>query len=166
MNKEEVKKKYFDLINQKCAGAIPLLIVVVGSQAYGTNLPTSDFDMSGIFIQSKEDIYGFNYKEQIEEKKEKGDFEKKDKDDAVFYEIKRFLQLAQTANPTVLSILFSPDDCIIYKHPAFDKILSQKYNFVTKLCKNSFAGYATSQVVKAKGQDKKNNWETKNSQTD
>ena len=69
------------------------------------------------------------------------------------------MQLAQTANPTVLSILFSPDDCVIYKHPALDKILSEKYKFVTKLCKNSFAGYATSQVIKAKGQDKKNNWE-------
>lgn len=164
MNKEEIKKKYFDLIEQKMPGAIPLLIVIVGSQAYGTNLPTSDFDMSGIFIQSKEGIYGFDYTEQIEEKKEKGDFEKKDKDDAVFYEIKRFLQLAQTANPTVLSILFSPDDCIIYKHPALDSILLQKNKFVTKSCKNSFAGYANSQIVKAKGKDKKNNWEKERTQ--
>ena len=158
------KNKYFELIESKCHGAIPLLIVVVGSQAYGTNIPTSDFDFSGVFCQSQDDIYGFGYVEQIEEKKEKGEFEKRDKDDAVFYEVKRFLQLLQTANPTVLSILFSPEDCIVYKHPIFDLIISERNKFVTKMCRNSFAGYCVSQLRKASGQDKKNNWEKERTQ--
>lgn len=110
-------------------------------------------------MQSQEDIYGFNYLEQIDEKKVKGDFGGKEKDDAVFYEIKRFLQLLQTSNPTVLSILFSPEDCIIYKHPIFDIILNKKQDFVTKSCNNSFAGYAIAQCRKAKGLDKMQNWE-------
>jgi hypothetical protein len=157
-DKEVIKNKYFDLINSKCNGAIPLFIVV-GSQAYGTNLPTSDLDIAGVFLQSKEDIFGFNYIEQIDEKKGKSDFGDKEKDDAVFYEVKRFLQLLQKANPTTLSILFSPEDCVIYKHPIFDVILNKKEDFVTKMCKNSFAGYAVAQCKKAKGLDKKQNWE-------
>lgn len=159
IDKENIKNKYTELINSKASGSIPLFIVVVGSQAYGTNTPESDFDFAGVFLQSKEDIYGFNYLEQIGEQKGKGDFGDKDKDDAVFYEIRRFLQLLQTANPTVLSILFSPEDCIIYKHPIFDIILNKKQDFVTKLCRNSFAGYAIAQCKKAKGLDKMQNWE-------
>lgn len=159
IDKETIKNKYTELINSKSKNSIPLFIVIVGSQAYGTNTPESDFDFAGVFLQSKEDIYGFNYLEQIDEKKVKGDFGDKEKDDAVFYEIKRFLQLLQTANPTVLSILFSPEDCIIYKHPIFDIILNKKQDFVTKMCRNSFAGYAIAQCKKAKGLDKMQNWE-------
>lgn len=59
----------------------------------------------------------------------------------------------------MLSILFSPEDCIIYKHPSFDIILKEKKKFLTKMCKNSFAGYAVSQIKKAKGLDKMQNWE-------
>ena len=158
---EKIQKKYTDLINSRSKGSIPLFIVIVGSQAYGTNVASSDYDFAGVFMQSKEDIYGLNYIEQIEidEKKNKEDFGNKEKDDAVFYEVKRFLQLLQTANPTVLSILFSPEDCIIYKHPMFDVLLDKKNDFVTKKCKNSFAGYAIAQCRKAKGLNKKQNWE-------
>jgi predicted nucleotidyltransferase len=156
---EKIQKKYTDLINSRSKGSIPLFIVIVGSQAYGTNVASSDYDFAGVFIQSKEDIYGLNYIEQIDEKKNKEDFGDKEKDDAVFYEVKRFLQLLQTANPTVLSILFSPEDCIIYKHPMFDVLLDKKNDFVTKKCKNSFAGYAIAQCRKAKGLNKKQNWE-------
>lgn len=146
---EKIKKQCFDIIQSKCPGAQPLFIAIVGSTAFGTNLATSDIDINGVFIQSKEDIYGLNYTEQINE----------DKNDIVFYEIKRFLQLLETANPTVLSIIFSPDDCVVYKHPIFDIVLSERQKFITKQCKNSFAGYAVSQIKKAQGQDKKNNWE-------
>lgn len=159
MEKDKIYKKYYDLIDNKSKGAIPLFIVVVGSQAYGTNTPESDFDYAGVYIQSKEDIYGFNYKQQIDDKKEKGEFGNKEKDDVVFYEIRRFLELLMTANPTVLSILFSPEDCIAYKHPIFDVILKERQKFVTKKCKNSFAGYAIAQIKKAKGLNKKQNWE-------
>ena len=154
-----MKKEYFfDLINTKCPGATPLFLVVVGSQAYGTSLPTSDFDYSGVYIQSQEDIFGFGYKPQLEEKKEKGESDSK-KDDTVFYEIKRFIELLQTNNPTVLQLLYSPEDCIIYKHPLFDMILNQKDSFITKKCKDSFGGYARQQISKAKGQNKMQGWE-------
>jgi len=159
INKEEIRKKYFDLISSKSKGSIPLFIVIVGSQSFGTNTPNSDFDFAGVFLQSKEEIFGLNYLEQIDEKKGKEDFGDKEKDDAVFYEIKRFIQLLMSANPTVLSILFSPEDCIIYKNPVFDILINNREKFLTKKCKNSFAGYAVAQCKKAKGLDKMQNWE-------
>lgn len=140
---------FIHFIKEKCEGAEPLLIVIRGSQAYGTNLPTSDIDYAGVYIQSQEDIYGTRYKEQIND----------DKNDTVFYEIRRFLELVASNNPTILELLNTPDDCIIYKHPLFDEILKHKDSFITKVCAKSFGGYAIQQIKKAKGQDKKQNWE-------
>lgn len=144
-----MKEQLFNFIEQKCPGAKPLLIVIRGSKAYGTSLPTSDIDYAGVYIQSQDDILGNNYKEQIND----------DKNDTVFYEIKRFLELVASNNPTILELLNTPDDCIIYKNPIFDDVLSIKDKFITKTCLKSFGGYAIQQIKKAKGGDKKQNWE-------
>ncbi len=138
-----------NLINEKCPGAKPLLLVIRGSHAYGTNVETSDIDYAGVFIQPLNDILGFNYIDQIND----------DKNDIVIYEIKRFLELLQTNNPTVLELLNTPNDCIIYKDTSFDEILKNKEKFITKICSKSFGGYARQQISKAKGQNKKQNWE-------
>jgi len=38
-------------------------------------------------------------------------------------------------------------------------ILEHKDEFITKVCCKSFAGYGIAQIKKAKGLDKKQNWE-------
>jgi uncharacterized protein len=121
---------------------------IVGSQAYGTNTQNSDVDYKGVYAQSVEDLIGFNYKEQIEVSK-----------DECYYEVRRFLQLLQSANPTMLELLYMPDDCVIEKHPAFELIIENRDKFLTKKCLYSFGGYAIAQIKKAKGLDKKLNWE-------
>jgi predicted nucleotidyltransferase len=144
-----MKEELFRFIEEKAPGAKPLLLVIRGSHAYGTNIETSDTDYAGVFIQSQEDIFGFNYKEQIND----------DTNDTVIYEIKRFLQLLASNNPTVLELLNTPKDCIIYKDPIFDLILENRDKFITKVCAKSFGGYGKMQIQKAKGQNKKQNWE-------
>ena len=144
-----MKQELFNLIEQKSPGARPLYLVIRGSHAYGTNIESSDTDYAGVFIQSMDDIFGFNYKEQIND----------DKNDTVIYEVRRFLQLLASNNPTVLELLNTPEDCVIYKDPVFDLILNDRDKFITKVCAKSFGGYAKQQISKAKGQDKKQNWE-------
>lgn len=144
-----MKEQFKQFIQEKCPGAQPLFIAIRGSQAYGTQLPTSDIDYAGVYIQSQSDIYGNRYKEQIND----------DKNDTVFYEVKRFLELVASNNPTILELLNTPEDCIIYKHPLYDLILEKKDQFITKVCAKSFGGYGIQQIKKAKGQDKKQNWE-------
>ena len=144
-----MKEQFLQFIEEKCPGAQPLFIAIRGSQAYGTQLPTSDIDYAGVYIQSQSDIYGNRYKEQIND----------DKNDTVFYEIKRFLELVASNNPTILELMNTPEDCIIYKHPLYDSILEKKNEFITKVCAKSFGGYGIQQIKKAKGQDKKQNWE-------
>jgi len=144
-----MKEYFLKFIEEKCPGAQPLLIVIRGSQAYGTNLPTSDTDYAGVYIQKQDDILGTKYKEQIND----------DKNDTVFYEIRRFLELLASNNPTILELLNTPEDCIIYIHPLFQKIIERRDEFITKTCAKSFGGYGIQQIKKAKGQNKKQNWE-------
>lgn len=144
-----MKEELIKLIEEKSPGSIPLYLVIRGSHAYSTNIETSDFDYSGVFIQPINDILGNNYKEQIND----------DKNDIVIYEIRRFIELLSSNNPNILELLNTPEDCVIYKNPVFDEILSNSDKFITKICSKSFAGYAYSQIKKAKGQDKKQNWE-------
>jgi len=118
---------------------------ISGSNAYGTNKITSDIDYRGVFILPKDDIFGFEYLSQV------GD----DTNDIIFYEIKRFLELLEVNNPNILEILNMPSENIIYKHPLFDLILEQKEKFLTKNCKNTFGGYAGTQIKKARGLNKK-----------
>lgn len=125
-----------------------LFETIIGSQAYGTQTPTSDVDKKFVYILPMDYILGTGYVEQINVNK-----------DYTGWELRRFLELMETNNPTVLELLNSPEDCIISKHPLFDLILAHKEDFITKLCKNSFGGYARQQIVKAKGLNKKQNWE-------
>jgi hypothetical protein len=121
---------------------------IVGSQAYGTAIATSDMDYKGIYIQKNDDILCFRYNEQIEVGK-----------DECYYEIRRFLQLAQSANPTILEMLFMDDKHITRNSPEFELLRQHKNVFLTKKCSQSFGGYAVAQIKKAKGLDKKMNWE-------
>ena len=121
---------------------------LVGSRSYGTNTETSDHDYKGVYMQDENDLVSFKYKEQYEVGK-----------DEVYYEVRRFLQLLQSANPTMLELLWSPDDCIIEITPEFEYIRAHRHMFLTKKCLHSFGGYAIAQIKKAKGLDKKMNWE-------
>jgi hypothetical protein len=125
-----------------------LFETIVGSQAYGTQTPSSDIDKKFVYILPQDYILGTGYVEQININK-----------DYVGWEIRRFLELMASNNPTVLELLNSPEDCIVSKHPLFDIILEHKDDFITKICKDSFGGYARQQIKKAKGLDKKQNWE-------
>lgn len=125
-----------------------LFETIIGSQAYGTQTPASDVDKKFVYILPEDYILGTGYVEQINVNK-----------DYTGWEIRRFLELMGSNNPTVLELLNSPEDCIISKHPLFDEILAHKEDFVTKICKDSFGGYARQQIKKAKGLNKKQNWE-------
>lgn len=125
-----------------------LFRAVVGSQAYGTSTPTSDIDYKGIFASDLKHLIGFGYKEQIEIGK-----------DETLYEVRRFLQLIQSANPTVLELLYSPEDCILHTSTAYELLKANRDKFLTVQCANSFGGYAIAQIKKARGLDKKMNFE-------
>lgn len=130
------------------ADGLIIFEVIVGSQAYGTATPASDVDKKFVYILPEEDILGLNYVPQIEVNK-----------DYVGYEIRRFLELIASNNPTILEMLHSPEDCILTLDPVFEYVIKNKEQFITTICADSFGGYARQQIKKAKGLDKKQNYE-------
>jgi predicted nucleotidyltransferase len=123
---------------------------VAGSHAYGTNLPTSDTDIRGIFIQPFENLLGFGKIDQVSD----------EKNDIIYYEIERFLDLLKSNNPNILELVNMPPDCVkICDYSFMSLIFEHLDKFLTKKCRWSFGGYAVEQIKKARGLNKKMNWE-------
>ena len=122
-----------------------LFEAVSGSRAYGTDLPHSDTDLKGVFVLPEAAFFGLNYIPQIAN----------ETNDEVFYELRRFVELLLKNNPTVLELLGTPTDCIRYQHPLFTEFKAA--DFLSKLCRQSFAEYAVAQIRKARGLNKKIN---------
>jgi predicted nucleotidyltransferase len=96
---------------------IQLLTAIVGSKAYGTNTPESDIDLKGVYIQHPLEVLSYNeYIEQLIPDK-----------DTTHWEVSRFIELLCKSNPTVLELLFTPEDCILEKHPLFDLLIKKVY---------------------------------------
>jgi len=133
--------------------------VIYGSQAYGTNRPDSDLDKRGIFIlpdsilKSIETVDGFvdeNYFFEVNDGTQ----------NVVYYELRKFLYMLSNSKPNVFEILNVPEDCVIYKHPIMDEILNNRNDFVNKKCYYTFTDYVRSQLNKASGLNKMQNWES------
>lgn len=136
-----------------------LLEYVTGSVMYGTNTPTSDRDVKGVYILPDDVITDYLYNEESA-----GEIKFETEEDGVkteytYYELKKFMNLIEKNNPNVLEVFDIPEDCLIFKHPIMDVLIHRQHKFITKLCANTFAGYAYDQIKKSKGQDKKQNWE-------
>jgi uncharacterized protein len=116
---------------------------ISGSNAYGLATPESDVDVKGVFILPEEDYFGLTYVEQVNN----------ETNDIVYYELRRFVELLSKSNPNMLELLYTPADCVRKIHPVFQKLKSM--NLLSKQCKESFGGYAMTQVRKAKGLNKK-----------
>lgn len=116
---------------------------VSGSMAYGTASEKSDRDIKGVYVIPRDDFYSLSYPNQINE----------DNNNVMFYELGKFIELLSKNNPNMLELLAMPEDCIIYKHELYDQVKSGM--FLSKLCKESFAGYAMTQLKKARGLNKK-----------
>lgn len=114
-----------------------------GSKAYGLDTPESDTDIKGIYFMPKEMFFGLRYIPQISN----------ENNDEVYYEIGRFVELLIKNNPNIVEILATPKECILFKHTLMDKLRIDLV--LSKLCKDTFGGYALTQIRKAKGLKKK-----------
>ncbi len=116
---------------------------ISGSKAYGLDTPQSDTDLKGVFYLPEEKFYGMEYISQVSNAT----------NDEVYYELGRFVDLLCRNNPNILELLASPEECVVYRHPLMDKLSMDM--FLSKLCKDTFAGYAWTQIRKARGYKKK-----------
>jgi hypothetical protein len=111
-----------------------LLKCISGSQAYGLALPHSDTDVKGVFVLPKNEFYGLQYIDQINN----------ETNDEMFYEVRKFFDLLLKNNPNLLELLNTPDDCVLYKHPIMSGVKSEV--FLSRLCAQTFGQYAYAQI--------------------
>lgn len=120
-----------------------ILRVISGSIAYGLNTAKSDTDIRGIFILPQPNLFSMHFEEQYSD----------DKNDIVYYELRKIFELLQRNNPNTLDLIATPVDCILYQHPLVSQLKPEL--FLSKLCYQSFAGYAQTQMQRARGLNKK-----------
>ena len=111
-----------------------------GSRAYGLDTPDSDLDLKGVIVGPPTWYFGFR---EAPEQLELGP-------DHVRYELRKLCRLAAAANPTLLELLFTdPADHRVVT-PEGERLLAARERFLSRRVKDSFAGYALSQLARIK----------------
>jgi len=118
---------------------------VAGSRAYGTSNATSDEDIRGIFA-----VPAASYIDLVRPADQVSD----EKGNIVFYSLRRVVELLAQANPNILELLFMPEDCVLSNSQEMTALISNRRLFISKQCADTHAGYAMSQIRKARGQNK------------
>lgn len=145
-------------MDRKQVEARAILLTKVGSHSYGINTTGSDVDYKGIFVATQEYYLGLKNIEQ----KDRGWHEESLKfpclngvKDLVFYELRKYLNLARDGNPNILELLFESPEFYEYIHPTVgQKLINNRQLFLSKKIKHSYSGYAYAQIRKIKSHRK------------
>lgn len=113
-----------------------LILTTAGSIAYGTNVETSDIDIRGVTLETRQDLLGLSSFEQFEDRAT----------DTVVYGLKKFINLCLNANPNVLEILGSrPEHLLVLSQEG--RLLRDNVDlFLSKKAIQSYGNYATAQL--------------------
>lgn len=118
-----------------------------GSHAYGLNIATSDVDEKGIcMMTSPAYLYGLKKFEQKDTWS--------DGVDRTIYDIRKFFNLALECNPNIIEVLYV-DDSDILKMTKVGRVIRENRDiFLSTKARNSFVGYAISQLKRIRGHKK------------
>jgi uncharacterized protein len=130
---------------QGAAADLILFECVAGSRAYGTAVAGSDEDVRGIFALPARAYLGL-----AAPPPQFADV----RGNTVYYSLRRVIELLAHANPSLLELLFMPEDCVRRSSPEMQALRAQRHLFITRECARTHAGYAMTQVQKARGQNK------------
>lgn len=133
---EELRKEHSDWI---------IMEAVVGSQSFGLATETSDIDCRGVFVLPLNLRLEFDAIDQIAD----------ERNNEVYWELGKFIQLFNNGNPSSLEFLFSPEHCIRRGHEWFEYFRSRPINYLNMHCKDTFVKYAQGQLHRAYGLNKK-----------
>ncbi len=122
-----------------------ILRVVAGSHAYGTNIPSSDWDERGIFIDIPQRVcLPFEKIEQVQ----------LSENDVVLYELSKYFNLLLSQNPNVLELIWAAPQDVLFKNEAGTILLDNREKFLSNKVQDTYVGYADSQLKRIKGHNK------------
>lgn len=140
--KDKLKSKEYDFLrNDNRLKERIILLTTGGSYAYGTNIDTpehvSDFDVRGIYLNSKEEILMMNCHDKPIENHEL---------DCTIYPLKQIVTLLTNANPNVLEILGTKEEHLFICSKKGHLLRDNANLFLSKRVYASFGGYAIQQL--------------------
>lgn len=130
---------------------------VVGSVALGTSVGSDDVDHMGVCIEPPKYVVGLDkfeqyiYRDQPEGvRSQPGDL------DLTIFSLRKFCRLALNGNPSILILLYLPDEMYVSKKTFIgDALLKLRYCFVSQEAGKRFRGYLVSQRMKLTGEKTK-----------
>ncbi|GMV31976.1 MAG: hypothetical protein AMXMBFR59_41010 [Rhodanobacteraceae bacterium] len=114
------------------AGECILFECVAGSRAYGTAMSDRDVDIRGIFALPRA-----RYADLTAPPNQIAD----ERNNVVYYSLRRTIELLAAANPSLLELLFMPPDCVRHSSAEMDHLLGRRTLFVSTRCVDTHAGY-------------------------
>ena len=121
--------------NEHLGGRI-IMLGLGGSHAYGTNIETSDLDVRGCALNSKEEILTNQHYEQFVD----------EKTDTTIYAFNKLISLLCNCNPNTIEMLGLKPEHYLYLSPVGRELPSNKDLFLSKKAAQAFGGYATAQL--------------------
>lgn len=111
-----------------------------GSNAYGTAKPTSDIDIRGVALNTREElILGKDFEQVVDVDT-----------DTTIYSLRKMFELLAKCNPNTIEILGLSDDQYVYTTEAQNEVRKNAHLFLSKRCIATFGGYANSQLRRLK----------------
>ena len=113
-----------------------ILLTFGGSYAYGTNVETSDVDIRGCALNSKEEILtNKNFEQFVNEET-----------DTTIYAFNKLITLLSNCNPKTIEIVGCKPEHYFYLSPIGQELINNRHLFLSKKCIHSFGGYANQQL--------------------
>jgi len=135
--KEKLNTDEYDFVRKDPhLGQNILILTTAGSIAYGTNVETSDIDIRGVTLETRQDILGLSSFEQFEDRTT----------DTVVYGLKKFIDLCLNSNPNVLEILGTRPEHLLIINEEGQLLRDHIDLFLSKKAIQSFGNYATAQL--------------------
>ena len=131
-------KQYDFLRTNEHLGNKIILLGLGGSYAYGTNVETSDIDIRGCALNSKEELLGnLKFEQFVNEET-----------DTTIYGFNKLVSLLSNCNPNTIEILGLKPEHYIYLSDIGHELIYNSEMFLSKKAVQSFGGYANSQLQK------------------
>lgn len=124
------------------------LLATVGSTLFGTSVDgSSDHDVMGICIEPSEYVIGTRNFEQWEMgKRTDGTRAEPGQMEGTVYSLRKYIGLALKGNPTVLSLLFVPDEHVLINQGYMaEQLRAMAPSIISKRAAGAFLGYMQQQ---------------------
>lgn len=143
-------------------------ITQMGSVAYGVSNASSDWDIYGFCMPTKElmfphlagEIMGFGQQIKRFEQYQQhhiNDVSSGKEYDLTIYSIVKYFQLCMDNNPNMIDSLFTPRRCVLHSTPLAERMIEKRRIFLHKGAMHKLRGYAYAQLSKIENHSNSSN---------